>query len=165
MLTACKYISDLHSHDRCVGYMHEFLDIIEHDMLVVDPSQRVTSENLLIKLKQLQDHAVDDPAFLNSSKPRLDDLGDLGRLPARVRALPVQADYIDPNEWMIRNEYRVHQSSSRFSGNYRSSVRSKRVTERRPKIGQDQGNHDAETTNHSRILQIVPETDEAGKCG
>jgi hypothetical protein len=143
--------------------MQKLLDIIEHGMLVVDPSQRVTSGDLLRKFKRLQELAYNDPAFLDGSRPDRNDLGNLGRLPRRVKALPVQADYIDPNTWKTWGDYAMPLSSSRFSGNHRSSVKSKRFKERRLKVGQDQGNNEAETTNHSKILQIVLENDEVEK--
>lgn len=60
-----QFIDALHRHENCTEFLHEFLDMIQHNMLVVDSRKRKPCvwvvrflENSLIKLKRDKQYAV-----------------------------------------------------------------------------------------------------------
>jgi hypothetical protein len=65
-----QWITRLRGHDRCSRVIHDLLDIIENELLVVDVHERITSTMLLAKLQNLAARAEADKAYLLSPTPR-----------------------------------------------------------------------------------------------
>ena len=64
-----QWIIRLRCHKRCSGVIHDLLDLIEDDLLVVDAQKRITSTMLLGKLQDLAARAEADKAYLLSPAP------------------------------------------------------------------------------------------------
>ena len=65
-----QWITRLRGHDRCSRVIHDLLDLIEDELLVVDAHERITSTMLLAKLQNLAARAEADKAYLLSPTPR-----------------------------------------------------------------------------------------------
>jgi serine/threonine protein kinase len=64
-----QWIIRLRCHSRCSGLIHDLLDLIEDDLLVVNTQKRITSTRLLGKLQDIAARAEADKAYLLSSAP------------------------------------------------------------------------------------------------
>ena len=56
-----QYIDVLRSHAKCSHFIKDFLDLIQHKMLVVTATERVTSEALAEQLDLMSKRAADEP--------------------------------------------------------------------------------------------------------
>lgn len=57
---------NLREHEHCSQFVHDFLNIIETRMLVVEKSRRATSSDILSALGELKRRCTDDPAYAAS---------------------------------------------------------------------------------------------------
>ncbi|KAF4626883.1 hypothetical protein G7Y89_g11273 [Cudoniella acicularis] len=64
-----EWIKDLHEKPRCSQFIHKFLDLVSKDMLVVDPSKRITCGPLNKKLANMLEQADADPNYLTEPNP------------------------------------------------------------------------------------------------
>ncbi|KAF2467328.1 uncharacterized protein BDR25DRAFT_267485 [Lindgomyces ingoldianus] len=66
-----KFIAELHSNDRCTQYFHEFLDIIEDNMIVVlsKNSRRSQSSEILGKLTTLHQKVTENKDYCQRPCP------------------------------------------------------------------------------------------------
>ncbi|KAF2849633.1 HET-domain-containing protein, partial [Plenodomus tracheiphilus IPT5] len=53
-------IDELHTHPSCTDYIHEFLTLIQYDMLVIEPKNRMTSKQIKDRLVSLQSRYAGD---------------------------------------------------------------------------------------------------------
>jgi serine/threonine protein kinase len=53
------WIDSLHTHEFCSQYMHDFLDLIQTDMLVAEPQKRSTAFELSHRLQRMYDRCQD----------------------------------------------------------------------------------------------------------
>jgi serine/threonine protein kinase len=74
--TVTEWIKDLHETARCSQFIHDFLDLISRDMLVVDPNKRIHCGPLYERLEEMLKEAREDPRYLTEPKP----------IPERVRS-------------------------------------------------------------------------------
>ncbi|KAK4195607.1 hypothetical protein QBC40DRAFT_19175 [Triangularia verruculosa] len=58
-----KFIDDMHSNPACTRFFHDFLDIIQEGMLVIDPSRRINSVDLERRLDELKSEDRFDPGY------------------------------------------------------------------------------------------------------
>jgi serine/threonine protein kinase len=63
-----NWINDLCEKPNCSAFIHELLDLISQRMLRVDPSERISSEQLNWKLSRMLERATLDPNYLVKSK-------------------------------------------------------------------------------------------------
>jgi serine/threonine protein kinase len=61
----------LHGHPHCTKYLHNLLDVVENDMLVVlsPHTERLSSSRILAKFQQMHARAVDDSAYCEHPCP------------------------------------------------------------------------------------------------
>jgi serine/threonine protein kinase len=59
-----RWIERLRKSPRCSGLLKDFLHLIETELLVVDPHQRIRTTDLVTKLKEITDKANTDPGYL-----------------------------------------------------------------------------------------------------
>jgi serine/threonine protein kinase len=64
-----EWIKDLHEKPRCSKFIHDFLDLVENDMLVVDTSMRIQCGPLNKRLRQMLEEAEKNPSYLTAPKP------------------------------------------------------------------------------------------------
>jgi serine/threonine protein kinase len=67
---ATAWITSLHEHRSCSDYIHDFLELIEHHMLVADPKGRLTAAALSGKMKEMYSRCQDNPQYYQVGKPR-----------------------------------------------------------------------------------------------
>jgi serine/threonine protein kinase len=63
------WIAGLHKHGNCSDYIRDFLDVIEHHMIVADPTGRLTAAALSYKLKEMYRRCQDDPEYCRVGHP------------------------------------------------------------------------------------------------
>lgn len=71
-----EWIDDLHEKPRCSAFVHDFLNLISDEMLVVAPEDRIRIELLDLKLARMVDMAKGNPGYLTAPrrlKPRSQD--------------------------------------------------------------------------------------------
>jgi serine/threonine protein kinase len=66
-----EWIKGLHNRPRCSDFIHEFLNLIEHHMLIVDPKQRIHCGSLNEKLTDMVRRADEDSNYLLPQDPLL----------------------------------------------------------------------------------------------
>ena len=78
-------IVELHAERSCTNYLHDLLDLIEQDMLIVlcQEKSRITSRDLLDKIRNIHSRVEQDRSYCLQRLPKLRTL-DYGR--------PVNAD-------------------------------------------------------------------------
>jgi hypothetical protein len=64
-----RWIKKLHRAPRCTPFVHEFLDLISNEMLVVEASERIRCGALNKKLADIQQKANKDPEYLTHPNP------------------------------------------------------------------------------------------------
>jgi serine/threonine protein kinase len=64
-----EWIKDLHEKPRCSRFGHEFLNLIQETMLVVDATKRINCRLLNVELGRMLKEAEDDPSYLTSPVP------------------------------------------------------------------------------------------------
>jgi serine/threonine protein kinase len=67
------WVNELHQHERCSALMHDLLDLIMGEMLVIDSKKRIDATALHLKLKDFVDTAEQDKKYLCEPKPRPKD--------------------------------------------------------------------------------------------
>jgi serine/threonine protein kinase len=69
-----KFIKDLHSHPACTDFVHDFLDLINDDLLTIETREapRFTSQQLYTKLQQMAVKMQDIEAYGATPTPRGD---------------------------------------------------------------------------------------------
>jgi len=65
-----EWIKDLHEHQRCSDFLHDFLDIVDNNMLVVNLSVRISCVVLNDRLREMVSRGKRSPAYLTQCKPR-----------------------------------------------------------------------------------------------
>jgi serine/threonine protein kinase len=65
-----EWIKDLHEQPRCSKFIHDVLDLIQKNMLIVDPSQRIRCGHLNAILGEMLDKSIIDPSYLTKPAPR-----------------------------------------------------------------------------------------------
>ncbi|KAF2964221.1 hypothetical protein GQX73_g9348 [Xylaria multiplex] len=55
-----EHITLLHRRHNCTQFIHDILDLIQNDMLVINAANRIRSGELLYQLKRMHNQAVDD---------------------------------------------------------------------------------------------------------
>jgi serine/threonine protein kinase len=64
-----EWMKELHEKPRCSGIIHEFLDLISEQMLVVDPTKRITCGRLNKKFQDMLSKAKKDADYLTAPRP------------------------------------------------------------------------------------------------
>ncbi|KAH7386568.1 hypothetical protein BKA64DRAFT_681188 [Cadophora sp. MPI-SDFR-AT-0126] len=64
------WIQDLHEMPRCSAFVHDFLDLIANEMLLVEPKARIRIEHLNNEIQQMIIKA-EDPRYLIQGAPRI----------------------------------------------------------------------------------------------
>ncbi|TVY23266.1 Proline-rich receptor-like protein kinase [Lachnellula hyalina] len=64
-----RMIDDLHNHPNCTKYIHDMLEIIEKDMIVVLNQERTRSPKLLKKLNEMNQKCIDDVDYCMKKTP------------------------------------------------------------------------------------------------
>jgi serine/threonine protein kinase len=64
-----RWIKNLHRAPRCTPFVHEFLDLISNDMLVVEASERIKCGALNNKLADMRHKMDEDPEYLTHPTP------------------------------------------------------------------------------------------------
>jgi serine/threonine protein kinase len=64
-----QWIMHLHSHERCSGLIHDLLDLVKNQLLVVSAKRRITSEMLVAELQKLAERAEADYGYLVRPAP------------------------------------------------------------------------------------------------
>ena len=76
-LSPHQFISELHSSESCTGYLHEFLDLIQKDMMIVKPNDkkdtpgRITCMQLHPRLLRMLQRCKSDKKYASTPAPRL----------------------------------------------------------------------------------------------
>jgi serine/threonine protein kinase len=65
-----EWIEDLHGKPQCSDFIHEFLDLIAGEMLVVDPHERIHCGNLSERFSKMVHKAEGNSNYLTEGKPR-----------------------------------------------------------------------------------------------
>ena len=78
-------MQSLHNHPGCTRYLHDLLDIIHDDMIVVLSQKkcRIRSESLLAKIQDL-DKKITEPAYGQEPCPERRDYGPPVGIPAEL---------------------------------------------------------------------------------
>jgi serine/threonine protein kinase len=63
-LSVREWIRDLHTHRRVSAFIHDMLDLIAKEMLVVRPQDRITSRRLSQKLEEFTTRASTDEGYM-----------------------------------------------------------------------------------------------------
>ncbi|KAI1149227.1 kinase-like domain-containing protein [Nemania diffusa] len=74
-----KSIEYFHLHPRCTQYLHEFLKLIEEEMLVIDPESRVSCSGLYKRLNDMFKECEKSEEYTTKAVPRQED--SVGALP------------------------------------------------------------------------------------
>ncbi|KAI1214229.1 kinase-like domain-containing protein [Annulohypoxylon truncatum] len=66
-----KWFAELHRHDRCTDFVHEFLELIQQRMLIVETQseKRARTHDLVASLKTLRDKALRDERYCLGANP------------------------------------------------------------------------------------------------
>lgn len=64
------WIADLHEQPRCSDFIHDFLNLISEEMLLVNPADRIRSSQLNWKLKCMLEQANKYPEYVTRYTPR-----------------------------------------------------------------------------------------------
>jgi serine/threonine protein kinase len=64
-----EWIKDLHEHPRCSDFIHDFLDIVDTQMLVVSLSDRISCGVLNDRLRAMVSRGSTSPTYLTQCKP------------------------------------------------------------------------------------------------
>jgi serine/threonine protein kinase len=64
-----RWIKNLHRAPRCTPFVHEFLDLISNDMLVVEASDRIKCGALNTRLADMLHKVNEDPGYLTNPTP------------------------------------------------------------------------------------------------
>jgi serine/threonine protein kinase len=65
-----EWIKDLHEHQRCSDFIHDFLDVVDNHMLVVSLSGRISCVGLNDRLREMVGRGKTSPAYLTQCKPK-----------------------------------------------------------------------------------------------
>jgi serine/threonine protein kinase len=65
-----EWIEDLHKKPRCSDFIHEFLELIAGEMLVVDPHNRIHCGNLSERFSKMVLKAEENSNYLSEEEPR-----------------------------------------------------------------------------------------------
>ncbi|KAI1121967.1 hypothetical protein F5Y10DRAFT_287650 [Nemania abortiva] len=68
--TVTKSIDDFHSHPRCTQYVHEFLHLIQHSMLVIDPAERMECRHLYKRLNSMFEKCQSSEEYATKVVPK-----------------------------------------------------------------------------------------------
>jgi serine/threonine protein kinase len=63
------WMKDLHEKPRCSAFIHDFLNLVSEDMLVVNPKHRIHSGALNARLASMLAMAQADPRYLTRGRP------------------------------------------------------------------------------------------------
>lgn len=68
----------LHGHQACTQYLHDFLDLIEKEMLLIETddansNKRIECGRLLYKLESMRDKCVNNPGYALTPTPRKEE--------------------------------------------------------------------------------------------
>jgi serine/threonine protein kinase len=77
------WVNELRQHERCSALMHDLLDLIMGEMLVIDSKKRIDAIALRLKLKNFVDTAEQNKKYLCEPKPwPKDSQSRVGPMPA-----------------------------------------------------------------------------------
>ncbi|KAG7415186.1 Cyclin-dependent kinase-like 4 [Fusarium oxysporum f. sp. rapae] len=65
-----KWIGSLHNKPGCSPYVHDLLDIIHEDMLVVDQNRRKSMVGLFDSVDEMHQRAIDSVDYIRAPEPR-----------------------------------------------------------------------------------------------
>ncbi|KAJ8131727.1 hypothetical protein O1611_g1897 [Lasiodiplodia mahajangana] len=63
-------IGEFHSNPRCTQYLHEFLDLIEREMLVMDPTDRIKCPQLYERLNRMFERCKNSEGYAMDAMPK-----------------------------------------------------------------------------------------------
>lgn len=63
------WVTELHAHEKCSLLMHDLLNLVMNELLVIDPETRSPAVWLHVKLKEFLDQAERDDEYLLTPKP------------------------------------------------------------------------------------------------
>ena len=71
----------LHGHQACTQYLHNFLDLIENEMLLIETNdvnsnKRIECGRLVYKLKSIRDKCLNNPGYALMPTPRKEESAD-----------------------------------------------------------------------------------------
>jgi hypothetical protein len=64
-----QFIERLHQHPSCSRFCHDFLDMIQTGMLVVDSRDRQSCEIIWARLRAMKDKCAADPEYASKGNP------------------------------------------------------------------------------------------------
>lgn len=105
------WVNQLHSHDRCSQAIHDLLDLVMTDLIVIDSEDRIPSTLLSGEMKSLLDKAQKDEQYLLKPVPRpqtgvpsdLRPQSTTSSSSGRNVRFPDKADRTNPNAVKIKN--------------------------------------------------------------
>jgi serine/threonine protein kinase len=65
-----EWMKDLHEQPRCSQFIHDVLDLVQKDMLLVNPRERIRCGPLNTMLRKMLDKSRIDPSYLTKPAPR-----------------------------------------------------------------------------------------------
>lgn len=90
-----RWVEGLHRHPRCTGVLHDLLELIMSEMIVVEPCQRSTSARVHVRLAEMIDRASHDDAYLMQPAPWFEPLLQLTEEPSTLSEPAPQQDRTD----------------------------------------------------------------------
>ncbi|KAF2120730.1 hypothetical protein BDV96DRAFT_484564 [Lophiotrema nucula] len=64
-----EFIEVLHCHENCTNYFHEFLDVIKHEILIIDPHSRLTCKGIHNRLVAMRSRYFADQKLAEQRTP------------------------------------------------------------------------------------------------
>src|SRR5579859_5888825 len=81
----------LHQHPHCTDFLHDFLDLVEKDMLVANTTDRIDAVGCVSRLEDMTTRCRNDSRYWSQPKPRIRTL----RRPQHLVAAPVNESFTD----------------------------------------------------------------------
>jgi len=158
-----QWVSKLHRHDRCDGYMHNFLLLIERKMLLVEGlvdgsaedemQRRITSTKLVEELKRIHHHAKEFQDYVLTPIPPLTEfLAE--REPTAVRVAmddqaPIRVFQSLQRVGGMRNTKSVRHKEQRQASNLSRAIQKTSET-----TGSTEGNREPDNSSGYRPLNL-----------
>lgn len=115
-----KWIRRLRSMKRCSDFFHDLLDMIERDLLVIDPQGRKKCDRVVRNLREIYNKCIKEGesySFTGSPKPLSEELSPVGNFPVpfsypeteveRMASsefpLPIVSTQGEWNTWMVNS--------------------------------------------------------------
>ncbi|KAH0537549.1 hypothetical protein FGG08_005648 [Glutinoglossum americanum] len=128
------HIENLHSHERCSGCIHDLLDLISYNLLVIEVKDRIISGRLVAMLERILERGKTDASYLLAAASRGATANSGDRTAIKGPAFSTTCSGIGPDpetkciDWLSRNHRedkdgnpdRVPRAVERFQGELES---------------------------------------------